>query len=139
MKKFIRVFAKDKQTIKMINQTNAGFDLIILDLKDFEIFKKRLESYTDEDQISIVWQMKHKRDTFTMYVDCSFGVAEDNMNSTLKVPAIQGKRLHVTCKAVQYYSERQENYKVPFTKEKYKSKKLLDRMLKIAELNTLDI
>jgi len=135
MKKFIKIFFKDKRTFKMINQTNNSFDLIVLD--DFYSFINKLKSF-DDDQIYVIWQMKFKRDSFMIFTDCVFNEPIDNLNTLDKRnPFIQGKRFHVTCRSVQYYSDFYENKNVPFTKSKFKPKKLIDRLLKISELNQI--
>ena len=92
------------------------------------------------DQIYIVWQMKFKRKNFILYRNCVFTAPVDNFNPFAKTPQEKitpyGKRFKVTCSGTQFYSEdKQIKKSVRKTTSKYKDATLLERMLKIGELN----
>ena len=93
--------------------------------------------------------MKFKRENFVVYKNCIFSEPEDNsyekprrdyrswQNST-KTETLKGKKIKVKCSNVSYfsYSNMYKNRLVhPKGKETYKDSKLLDRMLKIGEIN----
>jgi len=136
-KRFIKIFRKEKEVYKMINQTEKGFVLIIIDNQVFQQFMRLLNSFATEDEIFVAWQWKHKHDSYTLYRKCEFGDPIQNYNTKKGSTEsfLQGMRFNVSCKDTQYFSYTKENRNVPFKKDhKFKSGLLLDRMLKIAEL-----
>lgn len=140
MKRFIKIYNKDKVKIKMLNQTEKGFELVILDenlLKEYLEFINNCESNGDE--IYLVWQMKWKDENHTVYKNCKFSDPMENLFKTAKeryyknsIPKPFGKKLKVTCDSSILYS----NATLPKNKvfAKYKDGKLLERLLKIGEL-----
>lgn len=139
-KRFIKLFRSEKENYKMINQSENGFVLIIVDIAAFNEFMGKLNSFSSDDQIFLAWQWKHKTDSCTLYRECVFSAPEVNYNvkrGTTDDKFAQGMRFNVTCKDAQYFSYTKENKAVPFKKEfRFKSGLLLDRMLKISELDT---
>ena len=166
MKRFLRINIRDKQFVKMINQSSKGFELVILDPKLLEEINNTLTSCKEKgDDIDVVWQMKFKRDNFVVYKNCIFSEPVDNFfketprkytwfsppNSSKETnePKLCGKKFKVKCSGVSYFSNSSQ-YKNRLVhlptypaaklsenemKYKYKDGKLLDRMLKIGELN----
>lgn len=139
MKRFLRFYNKDKQNVKMINQTENGFELVILsDIHLKEILEYIHESEEVGDSIDVIWQMKFKRENFKQYKACSFSAPMDNFHPTDKnVPL--GKKIKITCDGTGYYtdSEMLKNRSSRSNRSKilYKDMTLLTRMLKISELN----
>ena len=137
MKRFLKFYQKDKQYIKMINATEKSFELIIINSD--KIFKELLEviNTCEEkgDEISIVWQMKHKPFNFIVYKNCIFSAPMDNFlpSST----DTYGKKIKVTCSGTSFYSDSYlyKNQKIKKSNDKYKDAFLLTRMLKLSELN----
>lgn len=160
MKKFLRINKKDKEFVKMINQSPKGFELVILEPKILDEIMKTISLCKEKgDSIDMVWQMKFKSNNFILYKDCEFFEPVDNY---FKQPVrkwgfyklddepakLCGKKIKVKCSGVSYYSHLNEfkNRLVHLTyrstklsdaemRAKYKDAKLLDRMLKIGELN----
>lgn len=145
MKRFIKIFQKQKEYVKMTNQTNFGFDLIILDDDILNEFLEIVNKYEENsDEINLVWQFKFKRDNYSVYKDCIFSTPQVNYygGRTNKKPRPFGKIISVTCKGKSdySYSSNLDTYTAynPFAdrkSKKYKDGKLLSRMLKIHELN----
>ena len=148
MKRFIKFYHKDKDKIKMINQSDKGFELAIL---SESLLKSLLETINDceerGDEVDIVWQMKHKALNYIVYKKCTFSAPMDNVipekvihsfnTFNLKNSTIIGKKIKVTCSDTTYYSDSFlfKNRTIKKTKNKYKDGMLLERMLKIGELN----
>jgi hypothetical protein len=151
MKRFIKFYQKDKNIVKMINQSEKGFELIIL---SDEFLKKLLESINEcreEDTIDIIWQMKYKLENFIHYRNCTFSEPIDNLApktnnffllrqkgfSPMNEDKLMGKRIKVSCNNVSFYtsSEHFKNKPIKKTLNIYKDSILLKRMLKIGEIN----
>lgn len=155
MKRFIKFYQKDKPSVKMINQSDKGFELIIL---SDELLKKLLETINDceekEDGLDIIWQMKHKTENFIHYRNCTFSAPMDNFApktnnlfllrkgvgfSPMNEDKLMGKKIRVTCDNVSFYTDselfknKSLNRKIKTTF--YKDSIMLKRMLKISELN----
>lgn len=153
MKRFIKFYQRDKQNVKMTNQSESGFDLIILNnevLKSTLDFIKNCQEKSDE--VYIVWQMKFKKSNFVLYKECTFSEPVINYFAPRKpvfnrflplnpyeeqqIPAEPcGQKIRVSCKSTAYYSDSTVYKNRKVTKDKYKDAQLLDRMLKISELN----
>lgn len=144
MKRFIKINNKDKVKIKMLNQTEKSFELVILDenlLKEYLEFINNCESKGDE--IYVVWQMKWKDENHTVYKNCKFSHPMENLFKNEKdryyknsVPKPFGKKLKVTCDSAILYSNSvaYKNGNPRNSRNKYKDGKLLERLLKIGEL-----
>lgn len=137
MKRFIKFYQKDKQNIKMINQSEKGFELAIL---SEDILKTLLETINDceekGDDVDIVWQMKYKPQNYILYKKCTFSAPIDNIMPRNEIKMV-GKKIKVTCSGTSYYSESFlfKNRTIKKTKNTYKDAILLERLLKIGELN----
>jgi len=137
MKRFLKVYNEDrngygKPSIKMINQSIKGFELVILS----NDVLSEINSYDKNDDIYIIWQMKFKPYNYTLYRNCKFSEPVNNFHP--KSPTkVFGKKIKVTCGDTSFYSNSllYKNQNVKSTNEKYKDGKLLERMLKIGELN----
>jgi len=142
MKKFLRFYNKDKENIKMDKQTEKGFDLIILDDDMAKQFSE-LSHVHENDDVHIIWQMKHKQNNYVLYKNCKFSDPTDNFfgksTGLFNKNKSLGKKFRVTCNGTNFYSS-SNNAKniVNKSKTKYKDFTLLDRMLKIEELNLLN-
>lgn len=140
MKRFLKLYQKDKEYIKMINQSDTGFELVVLSNKFIDEFIEMINSCNENgDEIHIVWQMKFKKQNFVLYKNCVFSEPIDNFNPFTKSPTPYGKKFKVTCSSTAFYSEDKKfkNQKVIKTTSKYKDATLLQRMLKIGELNLI--
>ena len=146
MKRFIRFSQKDKKYVKMINASEKGFELVIL---SDDILNKILETINSceeqGDELYIVWQMKHKTDNFILYHNCNFSSPMDNvipsrayiLQRRSEEEPNNGKKLKVSCGGSSFYSESElyKNRTTRKSKTQYKDAMLLERMLKISELN----
>lgn len=153
MKRFLKFYQKDKLYIKMINQSEKGFELVIINSD--ALLNELLEIINTceerDDEISIVWQMKHKNNNFIVYKDCHFSAPMDNFAPTTtnrylhdgkgfnksNEPVPLGKKIKVTCNGTSFYSDSifYKDRTIKKSKDKYKDATLLTRMLKISELN----
>jgi len=137
MKRFITFYQKDKNFIKMTNQTDKGFELIIL---SDTLINKFLKIINSNDEIYIVWQMKFKPENFILYKNCILSAPIDNFNNKPGEKNIYGKKIKIVCSGNSFYTNSiiYKNREVKKTKLKYKDFALLNRMLKISELNFLN-
>lgn len=140
MKQFLRIKRVDKKHVKMINQAEKGFELVITSKSILDDFIKKINSYKENnDDVDLVWQMKFKHDNYVTYKNCIFSEPEVNYFSQKgRDTVILGKKIKVSCSGVQYYSNSHmyKNSTVKKTKHIYKDAHLLERMLKISELNS---
>jgi hypothetical protein len=137
MKRFFIVHNKDKENIKLVGQSNSGFDLVFLSddvFKSFLEFANKCEK--NNDNICIVWQMKFKKENFIAYNKCTISNPRDNYHPNSPKKTF-GKRITVKCESSTFYStsELYKNTKVN-SNLTYKDGKLLDRMLKIDKLRS---
>jgi hypothetical protein len=141
MKRFLRIYSKDKDNIKMINQSDKGFELIILSNSVLNDLINTINSYkVTNDEIYIAWQMKFKPNNYILYKNCKFSEPIDNFRP--KEPKkLFGKKIKVVCEGTTFYTNSfmYKNKTVQHTTEKYKDGKLLERMLKIGELNLISV
>ena len=126
----------------MINQSEKGFELVILSDKHIKEFLEVMNDCDENsDEINIVWQMKFKNENFILYHKCKVSDPMNNYNPFAKTPEEKatpyGKKFKVTCESTSYYSTSRmyKNQKVRMSKTKYKDGALLERMLKISQLN----
>jgi hypothetical protein len=134
MKRFINFYQKDRQFIKMINQSNKGFELIFIDNKTFKNFLELINKYeNNNDEIYIIWQMKFKLKNYILYNKCTFSEPIDNYFKD----KLCGKKIEVKCSesSINTDSDIYKNTINRKTKEKYNDAILLHRMLKINQLN----
>lgn len=134
MKQFLRIYNKDKKVIRMVNQSDKGFDLIILiDYKLKEFLEIINYCETNEDSLNILWQMKFKPENFVLYKNCVFSAPMDNF---LKNEPC-GKKITVTCDSASFYTDSSMNKdrKVKFVNSTYQDMSSLTRLLKLTELN----
>lgn len=154
MKKFLKFYSKDKELIKMVNQKATCFELVFLSdqlLNETLVFINTCEE--NKDSIGVVWQMKFKSKNLIHYKSCTFSTPQDNYfkkkGDTETKP--YGKKIKVTCSGSEFYTEdeyhknnvihypsnfKYQRYGVKVGGKKYKDGKLLNRMLKIDNLNT---
>lgn len=138
MTKLIKIFKVDKENIKMINQKETGFSLVIHGDGKLRQILEEINSYEENgDDISIVWQMKHKHDSFTVYRKCKFSAPTDNFFAKPfdRKPKPFGKRIDVECGGSTIYTN---GHPSTIHGAKPKSGKLLERMLKIDELGKVN-
>lgn len=140
MKKFIEITKKEKDNFKMINQSENGFDLVITSDNALKYIQTLINlANKQNDQICIVWQMKFKLQNHIVYKDCVFSSPVDNyfMDPYKKVRVRLGKKISVKCSGKSYYSSSfmYKNRKVNKTNQIYKDSTLLERILKIGELD----
>mgnify|MGYP001768424291 CR=1 FL=1 len=143
-KRFLRFYKKDKGFIKMINQSEKGFDLIITNDNVFNDILNTIKNCKENNiRIDIVWQMKWKLDNFVLYKNCIFSEPEINYFIIKKrymgdsaSPQPCGKKIRIICDSVSHYSDSEEykHKQIKNKKEKYKDGLILNRMLKINEL-----
>jgi hypothetical protein len=150
MKRFLKFYQKDKNVIKMIGQSEKGFELIILsDDKVKEMLELLHKCEERGDELSIVWQCKFKTHNFIMYRNCVFSAPMDNINPRAKANEYQGKKFKITCESADYYTENINNqnstrsqsfgWRSNANQKKYKDATLMIRMLKISELNFISL
>lgn len=141
MKKFITITQKDKEFFKMINQTETGFDLIVISDSKIQSFMNDINC--NDTEIYIAWQQKFRHENFSLYRKCIFSKPEDNYIKSQSLFAINkkcGVKMHVSCSAISYFTSNKTfiNKKVRYSTHSYKDSKLLTRMLKIGELNSTE-
>jgi len=143
MKRFLKFYHKDKQFVKMTNQSEKGFELIILSDKILNEFLELVNNCEEQgDELFIVWQMKFKRQNYTLYKNCTVSAPMNNFNPFARTTEDKakpyGKKFKVICSGSTNYGE-VENLSLRVQRNqkyaKYKDVKLLIRMLKIGELN----
>jgi hypothetical protein len=153
MKRYLKFYDKDKQFVKMSNQSEKGFDLIIL---SDDILKQIIETINNceenGDTLNVVWQMKFKLKNLVLYKDCTFSAPIDNIYKKRGdiTPKSYGKKIKVKCSGSEFYSEDEayidnnvlnpKNYfwsKIPKVTKyiKYKNGKQFNRKLKINNLH----
>lgn len=151
MKRFLRFYEKDKVNVKMINQSEKGFELVILNDELLNDILETINSCEEQgDELCVLWQMKFKYENFIVYKDCTFSPPMDNMYNAhpqqtifslprkiVEINESYGKKIQVTCSGKNYYTNsivyKKQNVKK--SKEIYKDGKLLARKLKLSELN----
>lgn len=147
MKRFLKFYARDKQNVKMINQSEKGFELIILSDKLINEFMETVHTCEEnKDDIAIVWQMKFKRENYILYKNCIISPPMENFNPFARGADKEkpyGKKFKVTCSGTSYYTELKPKMVFnPYSRRsatpqnvKFNDIIQLERMLKIGELN----
>jgi len=144
MKRFITINQKDKDFFKMINQSEHGFDLIITADSKMKSLLDIINFNNQEDEIYISWQQKFKNENFTLYKKCIFSNPEDNYFKEQGFFSIQkkcGTKIHVSCSGISYFTSNKMfiNKNVKYSTYSFKDSKSLIRMLKIGELNSIEL
>ena len=123
----------------MINQSENGFDLVVTSEKALANLQRLIDTAKNQQyELCIVWQMKFKLENHIVYKDCIFSEPVDNyFTNDRKVKVRLGKKISVKCSGKTYYSSSfmYRNRKVNKTNQIYKDSTLLERMLKIGELD----
>lgn len=155
MKRYIIIENKEKEFVKMINHKDTSFELVFL---SDEFLTKTLEfiNSTEEsgDDICIAWQTKFNKQNFVEYTNCTFStpinyifekVTKHSYRWSIpdKTP-IKCKKIIVKCSNSTLYTndEKIKNksivLKQPWIKgmETYKDGKILNRRMKIIQLNS---
>jgi len=139
MKRFIKIGLQDKTNIKMINQSENGFELVVISDNTSNNLNRLIKSCKENnDDICIVWQMKFKIGNYILYKNCIFSDPVDNyFTDYKKVSKLLGKKYSVKCSGTMYYSDSYlyKNRIVKKSQHTYKDSTLLERMLKIGELD----
>ena len=140
MKKFIEIPKREKDNFKMINQSENGFDLVVTSDNALKYIQTMINlANKQNEQICIVWQMKFKLYNYIVYKDCVFSSPVDKYftDPYKKVRVRLGKKISVKCSGKSYYSSSlmYKNKRVNKTNQIYKDSTLLERMLKIGELD----
>jgi hypothetical protein len=132
MIEFIKIYNKDKRYVKMINSTNNGFILAFLSSDVLEEFKILLEnSNKNNREIYLIWNMKFKKDNFILYKNCKFDFNSVLLDNSIDVYSY----VKVTCSDTSFYKEKLKNNYKTKTNIVYKDINLLNRLIKINELN----
>lgn len=160
MKRYIVISNKDKNVVKMINQTEKGFDLVIISDEFLSKIMNLINTYKDRnDEINIYWQMKFKENNYILYKNCTFSEPMENYKKPIikksyfnwggydwspenddNKPKLCGKKINVKCSGVDFFSE-SNNYrlgkgqKVPMSKRTFNDAFILNRTMKISQLN----
>lgn len=138
MRYFLRILKEQKVDIKMNNQTDRGFDLIILTDKTYnQVINKLNYLHNRKIRVNIAWEFKAQRNCFKVYSDVEIKEIKDNLNPFTN--RIEGKIITFTCDDVDYYTNGNHMCDigsiVPKTNKKYKDTNILLRALKISNIN----
>lgn len=138
MRYFLKIVSDQKQHIKMNNQTDKGFDLIILNDVIFDKIINELNySYNKDIKINMLWELKRKN-YFKVYKNIEILKIEDNFNPFKK--EIEGKVITFSCKGINFYSEIYSDIGksifryYPNSKIKWKDAKRLYRAIKLSNI-----
>lgn len=149
MERLLKIYNKDKEYVKMINQSHTGFELIINSESVFkEIIEKLYLWEKEEDTINIVWQMKFKKANFIVYKKCKFSDPMDNKSYQGVIDLFPltniaktnfSKKIKVSCESTSFYTEspyfKNKKVKKSYGLLTFKDGKFLDRIIKIDNLN----
>lgn len=139
MEGFITINSGNKKFVKMINQTNNGFELVILSENYLSEILNLINTYKEKGyNISLLWTMKFKPNNYILYKKCKFSTPEDNHYSFLGDPKkIIGKRIKVKCSDNEFYSTSflYKNEKIMKSYKTYRDPLTLVRRMKISQLN----
>jgi len=136
MRYFLKILKDQKVDIKMNNQTDSGFDLILLTDKTYnQIINKLNYCYKKDIGVNIAWEFKVQRNCFKVYKDVEIKEVKENINP-FKNKA-QGMIITFSCEGVDYYSEKEFDIGriAPKTSIKYKDSNILLRALKLSNIN----
>lgn len=135
MRKYLGFQKIDKVFIKMLNPTDVGFDLIVLNDEYLSKILNFFEYYGEE--LAIVWEPKFTKDTFIVYYDCAIVCVTDNYYGKNEEPKLCGKKLHITSSSKEYFTNNIniKGRKVRNTKNIFKDGSKIIKMMKISELD----
>lgn len=135
MRYFLKILREQKVDIKMNNQTDNGFDLILLTDKAYnQVINKLNYLYKRDVGVNIAWEFKSRRNCFKVYKDAEIKEVKENLNPFTN--KIQGFVITFSCSDVDYYSSGLEKGTiVPKTNKKYKDTNVLLRALKLSNIN----
>lgn len=140
MRRYLGFQKIDKEFIKMLNPTDVGFDLIVLNDEYLTKILKFVEYYGKE--LSIVWETKFNKETFVVFYECSISSIEDNYYAKNyygknEEPKLCGKKLHITASSKEYFTNNinLRGRKVRNTKNIFKDGSKIIKLLKLSELD----
>lgn len=135
MRRYLGFQKIDKEFIKMLNPTDVGFDLIVLNDEYLTKILKFVEYYGKE--LSIVWETKFNKETFVVFYECSISGIEDNYYGKNEEPKLCGKKLHITSSSKEYFTNNRNliGRKVRNTKNIFKDGSKIIKLLKLSELD----
>jgi hypothetical protein len=135
MRRYLGFQKIDKEFIKMLNPTDVGFDLIVLNDEYLTKILKFVEYYSKE--LSIVWETKFNKETFVVFYECSISSIEDNYYGKNEEPKLCGKKLHITSSSKEYFTNNRNliGRKVRNTKNIFKDGSKIIKLLKLSELD----
>ena len=151
MLKFIKFYNKDKVNVKMINQSDKGFELVILDDNLLNEVLKTINSCKEQDELCVFWQIKFNCENFIVYKNCTFSTPMDNIYTAYQqqtrfslprkneqINQSYGKKIKVTCSGKDFYTNSIffKNKNVKLSNEKFKDGKCLSRIIKLSELDS---
>jgi len=122
----------------MINSiSDKEFELAFLSNEILNEFLEVINTCEENgDTINIVWQMKFKSLNYILYRNCIFSTPLENRHP-VHTKKILGKKIKIKCDSKSLYSD--DGFgDLTNSKTKYKDGKLLNRMLKINELNLIN-
>jgi len=136
MRYFLKILREQKVDIKMNNQTDSGFDLILLTDKAYnQVINKLNYLYKRDIGVNVAWEFKARRNCFKVYRDSEIKEIKENLNPFTN--KTQGMVITFSCDGVDYYTEdkSQIGNVVPKTSIKYKDTNILLRALKLSNIN----
>lgn len=128
---FIQVTRNQKSFVRMNNQSEKGFDLIIL---KSDVFNQIISELNSDEKINLAWELKNERG-YKVYYNINLTGVKDNINP-FNGGKIDGKVLSFTCVSTESFSR----VKTDIGKGIYKSTKkwkdytMLERALKLSNL-----
>ncbi len=132
-KYFLNILREQKGSIKMNNQTDDSFDLILLTSKSYNQVMNKLNFLMKREiTTNIAWEFKSRKNHFKLYRDISITKIKDNFNPFKN--RVEGKVVSCSCNDVSYYGIDVDKL-VPKTNKKYKDSKLLFRAMKLSNLD----
>jgi len=136
MRYFLKILKEQKVDIKMNNQTDNGFDLIIIADKAYnQVINKLNYLYKKDIGVNVAWEFKVQRNCFKVYKDAKIKEIKKNINPFTN--KVQGMVITFSCNGVDYYTENKLDIGriVPKTSIKYKDTNILLRALKLSNIN----
>lgn len=133
MSAFIQISSSHKSFVKMNNQSEAGFELIILNEDFLNDVINDLNRLSKDGSIHIAWELKNARG-YKVYKDVKLLEIKQNLNPFTH--SYDGKVLVFSCADTESFSK----IKPDIGKQVYKSTKrwkdytLLERALKLSNL-----
>lgn len=157
--KFLKFNKEDKKFVKMINSKHYSFELVISEERLHDILEQ-IEQYKNKNEdINIAWQMKFKNENFIHYKNCIFSdpiefeipkntyfKQNNRLVNSNNLKNLKFKKIKVSFSSMDYYSNsiKYKNkvagniimrLKEPRNQIRYKDGVLLERVMKISNLN----